>query len=622
MNSRGEAGLGANVYIGGQNPGEPRTQFNGMIDDVYFYNGVLTEAQIQQHFIKGGTEPVFPQPNEVLLSTDPITYLWNPIWTTEGFFDNYTLYVAEAEAGLADPVPTTYLHRGVITDMEATSYDGYAGSYDYGEDYYWRVDVTTYEPNDVDPNNVVIDIPRFLQGSPVRFFGPRLCAELSISGNVSNQPDPIDHSYVPKDAVFTVAIKSDIEIESIRWFKVVGAQDDLVDPDLDDQLDIEITHQPGVYEILPLPHDVPAATETSLTIPAAVPQYNGRYYARVKVVDPQGLGNGCEMNSAAAELYVRDDTHASTNYMVHRYGFDGDVNDSIGNAHGVVYDLGEVNHEFTADGRLRLSNTDLTSGPNKIVNPGDPNEMRLLLDPEGAYAELPNGIISALGKAATIMVWFTWENTDEGWQRVFDFGVSAGGEGFATGNTSIKEIGGQFYLGSISEAQEYVMYVPQVGDGTEMRFESIVRPPDTGYMIHANNALLKKGDEVCVAVTLDGATQMAKLYLNGNLLGTSTWPHDLANLHDVNNWLGRSQWNDLMFSGTYNELRIYDIPLSSHWVKAYYEQGPDNYTSTPNPCIWDEPNPMDFDGNCVVDILDFAIFAEQWLECGRLYGCN
>jgi len=578
----------------------------------------------QFEFIKGGTEPLFPAPNETLASTNPITYLWKPIWTTEGFFDHYTFYVAENEADLADPAPITYLHRAMIYDMEAESYDGYTGTYSFDEDYFWRVDVTTYEPNYADPNNYgVINVENFIQGSPVRFFGPRSCPELTISGNVYNQPDPLDHSYTPVDATFTVKIASgEVEIDTIRWFKVIGEQDNVTDSDPGDPMDLEISPTPGRYEILPSPDEVLTANETTLTIITAVEADNGQYYARVKLVDSQGMENGCEVNSAAAELYVRDDTHASTNYMVHRYGFDGDVNDSIGNAHGVVYDLGEVNHEFTADGRLRLSNTELTSGPNKIVNPGDPNEMRLLLDPEGAYAELPNGIISALGKAATIMVWFTWENTDEGWQRVFDFGVSAGGEGFATGNTSIKEIGGQFYLGSISEAQEYVMYVPQVGDCTEMRFESIVRPPDTGYIIHANNALLKKGDEVCVAVTLDGATQMAKLYLNGNLLGTSTWPHDLANLYDVNNWLGRSQWNDLMFSGTYNELRIYDIPLSSHWVKAYYEQGPDNYTSTPNPCIWDESHPLDFDGNCAVNLLDLAIFAEQWLECGKLHGCN
>jgi len=49
--SKGNVGAGSNVYVGGQNPAEPHTQFNGEIDDVYFYNGVLTEAQIRQHFI-------------------------------------------------------------------------------------------------------------------------------------------------------------------------------------------------------------------------------------------------------------------------------------------------------------------------------------------------------------------------------------------------------------------------------------------------------------------------------------------------------------------------------------------------------------------------------------------
>jgi hypothetical protein len=43
----------------------------------------------------------------------------------------------------------------------------------------------------------------------------------------------------------------------------------------------------------------------------------------------------------------------------------------------------------------------------------------------------------------------------------------------------------------------------------------------------------------------------------------------------VNNWLGRSQWNDNMFSGRYNEFRIWEGAFSEADVAAAYAAGPD-----------------------------------------------
>ena len=34
-------------------------------------------------------------------------------------------------------------------------------------------------------------------------------------------------------------------------------------------------------------------------------------------------------------------------------------------------------------------------------------------------------------------------------------------------------------------------------------------------------------------------------------------------LIDNNNWLGRAQFNDQLFRGSYDEFRIYDIPLTA-----------------------------------------------------------
>jgi hypothetical protein len=52
--------------------------------------------------------------------------------------------------------------------------------------------------------------------------------------------------------------------------------------------------------------------------------------------------------------------------------------------------------------------------------------------------------------------------------------------------------------------------------------------------------------------------------------------HQLANLNDVNNWLGRSNWTaDSNFGGSFNEFRIYDHALSASEVGQNSVVGPD-----------------------------------------------
>jgi len=110
------------------------------------------------------------------------------------------------------------------------------------------------------------------------------------------------------------------------------------------------------------------------------------------------------------------------------------------------------------------------------------------------------------------------------------------------------------------------------------------------------------------------------LYVNGIQKGTATLQRKLSDLVDVNNWLGCSNSTaDKTFIGKINELRIYDIPLTRHWIEAMYEAGPDEVDV--NPCL--EYSPYDFTGpdgkpDCVVNMLDFSIFAQPWLNCDLL----
>jgi hypothetical protein len=45
-------------------------------------------------------------------------------------------------------------------------------------------------------------------------------------------------------------------------------------------------------------------------------------------------------------------------------------------------------------------------------------------------------------------------------------------------------------------------------------------------------------------------------------------------MSDNNIWLGRSQWDDSVFDGLYDELRIYDSALSAGAVASHFQVGP------------------------------------------------
>ena len=95
--------------------------------------------------------------------------------------------------------------------------------------------------------------------------------------------------------------------------------------------------------------------------------------------------------------------------IVHRYDFNGDPNDTVGTADGVL-----VNNT----GRAEFDDGLLTFG-NQGIERSNAND--------GDYVNLPNGMISALGDQATFETWTTWNGSGD-WQRIFDFGTSEGGE--------------------------------------------------------------------------------------------------------------------------------------------------------------------------------------------------
>ena len=250
--------------------------------------------------------------------------------------------------------------------------------------------------------------------------------------------------------------------------------------------------------------------------------------------------------------------------LVHRYSFNGNTADSVGAAHGTL-----VNNSISAyyiDGMLELGNASLPNSNSAAIN----------------YVDLPNGIISSVGSAVTFEAWVTWHGPSESaWQRIFDFGTSGAGE-----NQSVD-----------SSNAGYMFLTPRSGAGT-YRFGhrsdvSIGGPVE--YVI--DGAILPVDQQVHVAVVWDDLTGLVRLYMNGQRITEGATLYALSQLPDVNNWLGRSQWPDTAFNGSYNEFRIYAIALSDERLQASYQAGPDAAIET----FGLPSNPAPSDGQTITD---------------------
>jgi hypothetical protein len=228
--------------------------------------------------------------------------------------------------------------------------------------------------------------------------------------------------------------------------------------------------------------------------------------------------------------------------LAHRYTFDGTgttVTDSVGTAHGTA-----VNASL--------------SGTGAIVLGGGTTDQ---------YVRLPPGIISAMGDSATFEAWVTWNpqttptNSAGPWQRIFDFGNSDQADGVqGTGQTYI------FLTPRNGSTQLLRVAITQSSNGAETLVDGPIALPTAAVQAMSH-----------VAVVVDGTAKTLALYLNGVPQGQTTLPdgNKLSTLHDVNNWLGRSQWvADQEFAGTLHEFRIYSAARSAADIAASFAAGP------------------------------------------------
>jgi len=169
----------------------------------------------------------------------------------------------------------------------------------------------------------------------------------------------------------------------------------------------------------------------------------------------------------------------------------------------------------------------------------------------GNWAQFPNGILSS-NNSITIETWLT-DNGGLTWARAWSFGGSTTGPN----NNFIQN--------------NYIDLIPKSGPGplwTEFNHN--------GNVDAEAPSQLPTGTEQYTAVTYDAPSQTIRLYLNGVQVaiatGVTITPASLG--FTYNNFIGLDQWNDAVFNGTFDEMRIWTAPVSQRYLSASAVAGP------------------------------------------------
>jgi len=314
---------------------------------------------------------------------------------------------------------------------------------------------------------------------------------------------------------------------------------------------------------------IPGAESATLVIDPVTAGDQGEYYCMV--TSPDG---------AVASPVVFMDAQTG---LIHEWTFNDSpdgvtIPDVVGGADGVL--VNQTGNAVIADGQCTTGNDG-----SQISN-----------QTTGDYVDLPNGLVSPLTQM-TIECWATWTDDTAGlWQRVYDFGTSNGGEDISNN----ADAGGavyDFYSTANNNASNCIIEYRHGGTSP------IITPLTGGPM--------PLGEEIMIGQTHDDKANVIKMYINGVAVGGYAPLYPLKAMTDNNNWLGRSQWGDELFVGSWNEFRIYDTVLSADQIAADYLAGPDAMGVLPEPCGTNIVG--DLNGDCVYDFLDAAIAADTFL---------
>lgn len=215
--------------------------------------------------------------------------------------------------------------------------------------------------------------------------------------------------------------------------------------------------------------------------------------------------------------------------MTHLYTFnDGTANDTIGTAHGTLFNGAQI-----VNGRLVLQNAGKTSATSSSPQ----------------YAQLPNNVLPASG-SLTINAWYITFSSTPTWTRVFDFGTESG-----------------------TSANSYVGFTPKSSGGVA---RAMFKPGTAAELNVTSTTRANQGYQHMVTTVIDSVAASFSLYIDGVLIGSApTGTATVGQIAETSAYLGRSLFDsDSAFSGSIDELQIYDEALGAATIAALNTAGP------------------------------------------------
>jgi uncharacterized protein YjbI with pentapeptide repeats len=215
-----------------------------------------------------------------------------------------------------------------------------------------------------------------------------------------------------------------------------------------------------------------------------------------------------------------------------------------------------LRHRYSFDDAGSTVSDSAGAAAGKLVNGSQSlGSARLAGGTSDQYVQLPTGMLSRLSNA-TLEAWVLWRG-GAAWQRIFDFG-----------DNDAQSVGLQGRSGL-----SYLFLTPQTSSG---RLRVAYRSGrGTGEVFVDGSSVFPTGSVTHVAVVVSATASLLSLYMNGAQVGQATLTSPLSAVRDVNDWLGRSQYQaDPELAGELHELRIYGSARTSAQLRATYEKGP------------------------------------------------
>ncbi len=207
-------------------------------------------------------------------------------------------------------------------------------------------------------------------------------------------------------------------------------------------------------------------------------------------------------------------------------------------------------HRYSFEGTGTTAVDSVAGADGEIHNQRLDGSGALELDGSNVYVDLPPGMMSVFSQA-TFDMWVRWDGGIAD-QRILNFGTRS-----STGNVP----------------PTFLSLTPRNDD--DQMSAGFRSSEGSGQYLDLDTPLPQDVTQHLTLV-VDGIEQLLALYIQGELVETDSTEHQLSNLEDGTNWLGRALYSGYpLYRGAIYEFRIHDAALTEDQVALSHELGPD-----------------------------------------------